>query len=616
MNPAPTMYADGRVIVHPGDCRDVLARLPACSVDAVVTDPPYSLISIAKRFGKPGSAPAQYGSDGRYARASAGFMGCRWDNGETAFDPAFWAQVLRVLKPGGYLLAMGGTRTFHRLACAIEDAGFEIRDMIAWVYGTGFPKSHDVSKGLDRMLGAEREKVQHDHPRNPRVIGGGKEAIPGGSATRPWLDAAFERGYHELDSDVPASWAARQWDGFGSALKPALEPVCLARKPLDGTLAENVLRWGTGALNIDGTRVPVGKPWEQDHLPLDENRQEHIASASVQSQSGSRKSENAVSQSITKGRFPSNLIHDGGDEVTAAFPDASGGYGKRGGNESLTSYGFPEGSMQTVGFGDSGSAARFFYTVKRDGPAWNEHASAAEQCSLLCHRHGVGSVQQNALDSHLLSLAQNVKSAGSLCDSCAIAIAQSIVAMRLGQSPEVSLSQASISERSKHILSHSLVLYVAGRENTDIITTIPSLQILFGFVLNAIAENINLGNSDHGGKFAKRFHYTSKADADDRIGSKHPTCKPLDLIQYLIRLICPKGGTVLDPFAGTGTTGEAALREGMRAILIEREAQYLDDIARRMRLAVNTGPEERRRESLKARGKIASPGPLFEQAAE
>lgn len=147
-------FLDGKVTMHCGDSREVLKQLPDCSIDSVVTDPPYALVSIGKRFGKDGAAPAKVGKTGAYARASAGFMGQKWDNGSIAFDPEFWADVLRVLKPGGHLVAFSGTRTYHRMACAIEDAGFEIRDMLSWLYGSGFPKSHDVAKQLDKRGGA------------------------------------------------------------------------------------------------------------------------------------------------------------------------------------------------------------------------------------------------------------------------------------------------------------------------------------------------------------------------------------------------------------------------------------------------------------------------------
>ncbi|WP_084526915.1 DNA methyltransferase [Kaistia soli] len=150
----PRLFLGGRVTLHPGDCREMIRRIPDASIDSVVTDPPYALVSIGKRFGKEGAAPSKPGKTGAYARASAGFMGKAWDTGETAFAEEFWAEVLRVLKPGGHVVAFGGTRSYHRLACAIEDAGFEIRDQLAWCYGAGFPKSHDIAKAIDKRGGA------------------------------------------------------------------------------------------------------------------------------------------------------------------------------------------------------------------------------------------------------------------------------------------------------------------------------------------------------------------------------------------------------------------------------------------------------------------------------
>lgn len=254
---------DGQVRLFAGDCRDVLKSLPDNSIDSVVTDPPYALVSIQKRFGKEGSAPAKHGADGLYARASAGFMGKQWDNGEAAFAAEFWAEVRRVLKPGGHVLAFGGTRTYHRLACAIEDAGFEIRDQIGWAYGSGFPKSHN-QKG--------------------------------------------------------------DWEGWGTALKPAWEPIVVARKALDGTNAANLGKWGVGALNIDATRT-------------------------------------------SEGRWPANLIHDGSDEVVGAFPTAPGQMAKAAivndRRKDQNVYGsMSRGSNGSEPRDDSGSAARFFYCAK------------------------------------------------------------------------------------------------------------------------------------------------------------------------------------------------------------------------------------------------------------
>lgn len=389
---ASLSFLDGRVVLHPGDCREVLRGIAEASIDSVVTDPPYSLVSIGKRFGKSGSAPTKDGDV--YARASAGFMGQQWDTGETAFAVEFWAQVLRVLKPGGHVVAFSGTRTYHRMVCAIEDAGFEIRDQLAWAYGSGFPKSHN----------------------------------------------------HHGD-----------WKGWGTALKPAWEPIVLARKPLAATVAETLLAHGTGALNIDGCRVGA----EGGTRGYDAGPSVGILG-------------NGLNGSFGKpvpglGRWPANIVHDGSDEVLAAFPDAPG-------------------QLRVV--------------------------TGAERSKRTVNAYGDFGESRNGADPR--------GDAGS----------------------------------------------------------------------------------------AARFFYGAKADADDRLGSKHPTVKPVDLMQWLCRLVTPPGGRILDPFAGTGTTGEAAFREGFGAVLIEREPQFQADIARRMDLVL-AGPASRKAASAKARAKDDDAGPLF-----
>ena len=197
-----------------GDCLEAMAAMEPCSVDAIVCDPPYGL----------------------------GFMGKAWD----ALPPGLpWArQCLRVLKPGGHLVAFGGTRTIHRLACAIEDAGLEVRDTIAWQYYSGFPKSLDVSKALDKAAGADREVV-------------GMSARHGGGRL---TGSSWQVSPEVPTITAPATDDAKRWQGWGTALKPSFEPALLARKPLDGTVAANVLRWGTGAINIDGCRYAYGDP--------------------------------------------------------------------------------------------------------------------------------------------------------------------------------------------------------------------------------------------------------------------------------------------------------------------------------------------------------------------
>ncbi|MCA3597741.1 MAG: site-specific DNA-methyltransferase [Methylobacterium sp.] len=430
------LFLDGKVELRGGDCLALIRAVPDCSIDSIVTDPPYALVSIVKRFGKAGAAPAK--GNEAYARASAGFMGKAWDTGDVAFAVEFWAECLRVLKPGGHVAAFSGTRTYHRLACAIEDAGFEIRDQLAWAYGTGFPKSHDVSKAIDKaQLGVVRGRA--------------------GRAGR--AGQSFGQEYERNPKEPPISDDAQQWQGWGTALKPAWECICLARKPLIGTVAENVLAHGTGAINVDACRV--------DALGEDQRRSSRGGDNGLSGTSTFKiRARRAEEQEQRGGRFPANILHDGSAEVVECFPETS------------ASSGHPRNNGE-------------FKSVAKGGD-----------------------------------------------------------------------------------LPH-----------------------------------VTLGRADSGGS-AARFFYSAKADKDDRLGSKHPTVKPVDLMQWLCRLITPPGGLVLDPFAGTGTTGEAAWRGGFRALLFEREVEYQADIARRMALAL-AGPKERAREAAKARGLVADAGPLF-----
>jgi DNA modification methylase len=255
-----------------GDCLEAMRVMPDASVDSIVTDPPYGL----------------------------SFMGKKWDYDVPGVD--VWAECLRVLKPGGHLLAFAGTRTQHRMAVRIEDAGFEIRDMIAWVYGSGFPKSLDVSKAIDKAAGAEREVIGDKMRPDGKTVLSARSAIdPAGEGwDRPWRhDPARTEAQGKLTA--PATDAARQWQGWGTALKPALEPITVARKPLVGTVAANVLQHGTGALNIDGCRVDA-----PDGRPLIESKADVSLHAFGNGLNSSR-----CAGVTTQGRWPANLIHDG-----------------------------------------------------------------------------------------------------------------------------------------------------------------------------------------------------------------------------------------------------------------------------------------------------------------
>jgi DNA modification methylase len=317
------------VNLHLGDCLDVLASMDDNSVDSIVTDPPYGL----------------------------SFMGKKWDYDVPSIE--IWEQCLRVLKPGGHLLAFAGTRTQHRMAVAIEDAGFEIRDMIAWVYGSGFPKSLDVSKAIDKAAGAEREVV------------GSKLGQPGYSAKKGGeVEWGGLRGdpSKECAITAPATPAAQHWEGWGTALKPALEPITVARKPFKGTVAANVLEHGTGAINVDGCRVGTTvETWPK-------SRSYHSARGpKPRAAHGTGDGETISTGDAPAGRWPANLIHDGSDEVVSLFPSETGKSQGRGayasagkvyGNGKGLIASQPGNSGELIGYGDSGSAARFFYCAK------------------------------------------------------------------------------------------------------------------------------------------------------------------------------------------------------------------------------------------------------------
>jgi hypothetical protein len=394
-------YDDGRTVVYAGDCIETMRAMPEASVDAIVTDPPYGL----------------------------GFMGKEWD----ALPPGddFAEQAFRVLKPGGHILAFGGTRTWHRLAVAIEDAGFEIRDSIAWLYGSGFPKSLDVSKAIDKAAGATREVMGRTKTPFKVDAAASRGTSLQGSVNGDFSKQTDEDGYRYTEHTAPATDAARQWQGWGTALKPAFEPIVVGRKPLIGTVAANVLAHGTGALNIDASRIghdAKSAAWVEKWSGH-EVTQGALYGGGVGTQMGGS----------AAGRFPANVILD--ESQAAALDEQSG--------TSRSTKGKPRGSAAP-------------------GEGWGMTATGAEY-------------------------------------------------------------------------------------------------------------------DDTGG--ASRFFYCPKAPKSERPvvdGVAHPTVKPLALMRYLIRLVTPPGGVVLDPFLGSGTTMEAAILEGFRVTGVELTPDYLPLILARI----------------------------------
>lgn len=393
-----------------GDCLERLKELPDNSVDSVVTDPPYGL----------------------------SFMGKKWDYDVPSED--IWRECLRVLKPGGHMLAFAGTRTQHRMAVRIEDAGFEIRDMIAWVYGSGFPKSHNVGKAITKAAGA------------------------------------------------PATEESKKWEGWGTALKPALEPITVARKPIVGTVASNVLEYGTGAINVDGCRVGT----------------DAIVTTSEKGFAGSfGGGKNNNGGAVHIGRWPANLIHDGSHEVVELFPSLGKGnsgkpyvYSGKQYNNKHTSMFNGDKPEAPSNYNDSGSAARFFYCAK---------------ANKLDRDEGCESLPEHQGGLHL--------SRGK-CPDC-------------------------------------------------------------GIWKNAGEEKCKCGGE-----------WVTTHNPPPSARNYHPTVKPTSLMRYLCRLVTPLGGTVLDPFMGSGSTGKAAILEGMSFIGIEREADYFEIAKTRIENEKNKGLNE------------------------
>ena len=328
---------DGSLSLRRGDCRVILPTFADDSFTACVTDPPYELA----------------------------FMGKKWDASGVAFQPQTWAEVLRVLKPGAVLLAFGGTRTYHRMTCAIEDAGFEIRDCIMWVYGSGFPKSLDISKAIDKAAGAEREVSgtnPHHRPNHIRPDNAwrGAEGRPQSPLTSPMLTS-------------PATDSARLWNGYGTALKPAVEPIVVAMKPLSGTFAQNALEHGVAGINVDGGRIvtdeTIHQTGEKVDMPRGACADGYDRPNATMFRTGKPKERGGPSQPL--GRWPANLIHDGSGEVLAGFPQtvSNGGKGPHkiqatdARNANRSAYG-DYGATNDFVYGDAGNASRFFYCAK------------------------------------------------------------------------------------------------------------------------------------------------------------------------------------------------------------------------------------------------------------
>ncbi len=523
--------------VDHGDCLDLLRAMPDCSVDACVTDAPYGL----------------------------SFMGKKWDYDVPSVE--VWAECLRVLKPGGHLLAFAGTRTQHRMAVRIEDAGFEIRDMIAWVYGSGFPKSHNVACSIDKM---------HGHPNRGR-------AIPTASTYQACdVDRENKLTSNPVDPYEPKTDAARQWQGWGTALKPALEPITMARKPFPGTVAANVMQHGTGAVNVDGCRVGTDGGTTKGNPPKG-------ASNGVYGH-GINGACDIVP--LNAGRWPANLIHDGSDEVLAGFPEtkpssASPRVRRAGGSELGQQSGWNNHNniaTQSEQYGDSGSAARFFYVAKASRQDRNTGLDSIEVVSVQCSSwENVDQKARLRVDT-AQSPPKVIGVSGAPCND---ATEWSTFLFGNGTTDRCYPVSRFTIETATSSTTESKTLSWLVRSNTSDSTAVALFATASG---GSHAAGVEANTpcltttsewtvSPRGvERAASPTRWTISGNAGQP--SDHPTVKPTALMQYLCRLVTPPGGTVLDPFTGSGSTGKAAMLEGFNFIGFEREAEYVE-IARR-----------------------------------
>jgi site-specific DNA-methyltransferase (adenine-specific) len=531
-----------------GDCLDRLREMSDNSVDSVVTDPPYGL----------------------------SFMRKKWDYDVPSEE--IWRECLRVLKPGGHLLAFAGTRTQHRMAVRIEDAGFEIRDMIAWVYGSGFPKSLDVSKAIDKSAGADREVV------GQKVRGDVEKAKASGS-TYAAADANKNNkaifGYGVENITAPATEAARQWQGWGTALKPALEPITVARKPLgEKTVAANVLAHGTGAINVDGCRVGVEGGTAKANIRKGETNGERAGTSM-----GENISYRCDIAKLDAGRWPANLIHDGSDEVVGLFPERNGGAFPA--TQNTTSWKMSskwKGLSPARAMADSGSAARFFYCAKASKKDRNEGLDSSrtvKHATGLCKEENmalVGSLQKATCESTVRWGID--ESGGSITGQCPLAsLSTTLTAISKITTSEIfnSWTPSPTSESTAGVKS-STANGGSHAENAE--KSKESQQT---------TTSENQAESAHGASNVVSKMLSSISDVENwkPATNFHATVKPTALMRYLCRLVTPPGCIVLDPFMGSGSTGKAAMLEGFQFIGIERDEEYMEIAKARIGAASN-----------------------------
>lgn len=490
-----------------GDAIQEMEKLDENSIDAIITDPPYQL----------------------------GFMGKAWDKNEVTFKASTWKACLRVLKYGGFLLAFGGTRTYHRLVCGIEDAGFEIRDTILWVYASGFPKSLNVGKQIDKMKGAEREIIGvYEHPQRKN-----RSRQPTGEFKVDTGNPRLKKEPNYLTS--PATSEAKEWEGWGTALKPACELIVVARKPLsEKNVALNVLKWGTGGINIDACRVEYcsQKDYERTKVGFKEGEiQEGDGDNFMRSGSGLL-TNNGFSLTGENGRFPANLILECTcDKVKIGEPA-----NKPWGGNSKKDY-------HNKGIFTHGGG--FIDNEKLRNEKCIIHIDPNCPCYILDKQSGkleisgrVNRKKHNVKTPPFRGFSNDEKTNWKpLCNE---------YFDMGGASRFFYIAKASKSERN------------FGLENSDI----KEKNIRYEDGRSRSLEIFSNSYTEKSGNPCKR-------GKTPKMKNSHPTVKPVKLIEYLIKLVTRENAIVLDPFIGSGTTAIACLKLSRRFIGIEKEEEYV-----------------------------------------
>jgi len=482
--------------------------LPDESVDSIVTDPPYEL----------------------------GFMGKDWDKSGVTYRVETWLEAFRVLKPGGHLLAFGGSRTYHRMVCAVEDAGFEIRDQLLWMFGQGFPKSKDVSKSIDKEAGAEREiidrvRIRHERPRTQAdsltLVGGG---LPGQS--KAWMPP---------DISIPVTDEAKEWEGWGTGLKPAHEPIVLARKPLsEKTVASNVLEHGTGGLNVDGCRIGT----------------KDVLDGGAYSSEGDREPTSYFLDSTGKeheqplGRWPANVVlsHSEGC-VEIGTKRMRAGYSVA-----------EESTPSRIKGGLGGKHSRHY--ADPDGMETIEAWECVSDCAVAMLDEQSGDRRSGGI--YKQSIITEPKGRGSFFGG-----------------PIVMNERDTMYNDSG---GASRFFYTAKASRGERETGLKSLPYR------------TAGEATGGRKEGSAGLDSPRAGASRTDGARnhHPTVKPIELMRWLTRLVTPPGGIVLDPFGGSGTTACAAVLENFSCIMIDNEWSYCEIARLRFIYWSKVAEEERR----------------------